>query len=279
MGPWLAWLAKLALSPKFAKWLIEQLGPNALKLFGEWLGRIRNRQIAIDEADQIDGRFSGAIIDGKRHLVVWKDGKPISAYPPIANGDLNEKLRHHTREDLKKRDDLATQRAKRWVQGHVPTLRGDDQLDDSRFRAVLTRIEPLFSELQNSPQHQVGDHPSIPAAPGIYMFSDHGNPIYVGQSRNLRRGLAQHIAANSRENAASFAFKLAKRNARDAGVDISGSRKAIEARRDFAKLFASARKEVAEMTVQFVELEDPIERSLFEIYISLALKTDEFNSF
>jgi hypothetical protein len=280
MGPWLVWLGKLALSPRFVKWLIDQLGPNALKLFGEWLGRIRNRQIAIDEADQIDGHFSGAIIDGERHVVVWRDGEPISAYPPITNGDLKEKLRHHSREDLKRPDDLPTQRAKSWVKGHVPGLGDDeDQLDDSRFRAALKRIEPLLAELRGSPQHRVRDHPSSPAAPGIYMFSDHGKPIYVGQSRNLRRRLAQHTAANSRENAASFAFNLAKRAARDAGMDISGSRKAIEVRPEFAEYFERARKEVAEMAVQFIELADPIERTLFEIYVSLALETDEFNSF
>jgi hypothetical protein len=115
MGPSLLWLAKLAKSPKFVKWLLVQVGPNAVALFGAWVGRVRSRQIAIDEADQIDGRFSAAIIDGKRHLVVWKDGEPISSYPPIASDDLKEKLRHHTREGLKDPDDLPAKRAARWV--------------------------------------------------------------------------------------------------------------------------------------------------------------------
>jgi hypothetical protein len=120
MGPWLVWLARLAKSRKFIKWLFEELGPDALKLFRAWLSRVRNRQTAIDEADQIGGHFSAAIIDGKRHLVVWKDGEPISAYPPITSGDLTEKLRHHTRESLKDPDDLPTKRAVRWVTSHVP---------------------------------------------------------------------------------------------------------------------------------------------------------------
>lgn len=33
------------------------------------------------------------------------------------------------------------------------------------------------------------------------------------------------------------------------------------------------------MTVQFIELADPIERTTFEIYAALALTTSEFNSF
>src|ERR1700737_1046787 len=96
IGPWLAWLARLAASRTFTKWPAAPPGPAALKLFGAWLNRLRNRQIAIDEADQIDGHFSAAIIEGERHLVVWKDGEPVSAYPPIASGDLKDKLRYHT---------------------------------------------------------------------------------------------------------------------------------------------------------------------------------------
>jgi hypothetical protein len=114
------WLARLARSPKFLKWLVGELGPNAGRLFGAWVARLRNRQIAIDEADQIDGHFSAAVIDGKRHLVVWKDGEPVSAYPPVTNGELKDKLRLHTREGLKDPDDLPAKRALRWVATHIP---------------------------------------------------------------------------------------------------------------------------------------------------------------
>jgi hypothetical protein len=115
MGPWLVWLTRLTKSRKFVMWLVAQLGPGALALFGAWLKQLRDRQIAIDEADQIDGHFSTAVIDGERHLVVWKDGEPVSAYPPISTGDLNEKLRHHTREGLKQPDELPARRAARWL--------------------------------------------------------------------------------------------------------------------------------------------------------------------
>jgi hypothetical protein len=115
----LVWLTRLAKSRKFVKWLLAQVGPGALTLFGAWLSRLRHRQIAIDEADQIDGHFSAAIIDGERRLVVWKDGEPISTYPPLASGDLKEKLRHHTREGLKDPDELLTKRAVRWVGNHI----------------------------------------------------------------------------------------------------------------------------------------------------------------
>ncbi len=35
----------------------------------------------------------------------------------------------------------------------------------------------------------------------------------------------------------------------------------------------------AAMGVQFIELADPVERTLFEVYAALALDTSEFNSF
>jgi hypothetical protein len=108
-------LARLTKSRKFVMWLVAQLGPGALALFSAWLGRLRHRQIAIDEADQIDGHFSAAIIDGERHLVVWKDGEPVSAYPPIPSAELREKLRNHTRSGLKAPDELPTRRAARWL--------------------------------------------------------------------------------------------------------------------------------------------------------------------
>jgi hypothetical protein len=50
---------------------------------------------------------------------VWKDGEPITTYPPIISGDLKEKLRHHTREGLRSPDDLPTKRAVRWVGNHI----------------------------------------------------------------------------------------------------------------------------------------------------------------
>ena len=126
MAAWLAWFAKIGLSRKFVKWLVEELGPNATKLFGSWVSRVRHRQIAIDEADQIDGHFSAAIIDGHRHLVVWKNGEPVSTYPPISSGDLKEKLRHHARKDLKDPEDLPTRHVRRWLASHIPGVAGKD---------------------------------------------------------------------------------------------------------------------------------------------------------
>ncbi len=294
MGPWLVWLARLAASRKFVTWLVKELGPGALDLYKRWITQLRHRQVAIDEADQIDGHFSAAIIDGNRHVVVWKNNQPVSAYPPLKHGDLSEKLRHHTRQDLQDPDELPTRRALRWVTSHVPGI-GDHSEPDTkqlvaardskfpsgerRFHAAVKRTEPLLDDLQRAVRHCVSDHPVIPAVPGIYLFHYDGKPIYVGQSRNLRRRLSQHTAMGSRQNEASFAFNLAKRSAGEAGLNVVGSRAAVESDPEFAKHFERARRQVAEMDVQFIALEDPIERTLFEVYAALSLGTEEFNSF
>lgn len=118
MGPWLIWLWRLMRNRRFRAWLLATAGPRALALFVLWLDRLRHRQIAIEEADQIDGLFSGAIIDGQRHVIVWKDGEPVSAYPPVA-GDLAVKLKAHTRRGLTHPDELPTRRARRWMEAQA----------------------------------------------------------------------------------------------------------------------------------------------------------------
>jgi len=119
----------------------------------------------------------------------------------------------------------------------------------------------------------------VPNSPGIYLFSHDGAPVYVGQSRKLRSRLKQHTGATRGRDQASFAFNVAKREADKAGVDIKQFRSVLEADPDFAPHFDAARTSVAAMDVQFIEVPDPIVRTLFEVYAALALDTGEFNSF
>jgi hypothetical protein len=123
MGPWLVWLWRLLRNKRFRAWLLATAGPRALALFLIWLERVRHRQVAIGEADQVDGMFSAAIVDGQRHVIVWKDGQPLSAYPAV-DGDLAAKLRTHARRDLTRPDDLPTRRARRWIAQTVTRVRG-----------------------------------------------------------------------------------------------------------------------------------------------------------
>ena len=147
------------------------------------------------------------------------------------------------------------------------------------FDNAVACMPALLQELLAAPKHRVSEHPAVPNTPGIYLFSNRRKPVYVGQTRKLRTRLRQHTGATNRHNQASFAFNLAKRNAKRAGVDVAMGREPLEAHPEFVPFFDQARADVAGMGVQFIELADPIERTLFEVYAALALNTVEFNSF
>ena len=147
-----------------------------------------------------------------------------------------------------------------------------------RFTSAVGRMEELLVELLAAPVATREEHGPIPTTAGIYLFSDR-RPIYVGQTRNLRQRLRNHTSARSTENQASFAFLIGKAEAGTAGIDLRRARKILEADPDFAQHFEAAKERVAKMNVRWVELQDPIERTLFEMYVALALDTVAFNSF
>lgn len=148
-----------------------------------------------------------------------------------------------------------------------------------RFVVAIGDMARLLSDLEAAPRHKVSEHPAVPNVPGIYLFRDADSPVYVGQSRKLQTRLNQHTGATRGHNQASFAFNLAKREAAKADVDVRRFRSVLEADQRFVPHFAAARASVADMDVQFIEVPDPIVRTLFEIYAALALDTVEFNSF
>jgi GIY-YIG catalytic domain len=147
------------------------------------------------------------------------------------------------------------------------------------FEGVVSEMDALLVKLLAAPATRTADHPKVPKAPGIYLFSKDDKALYVGQTRNLKARLRTHTNPLSRENQASFAFLIAKGEAERAGIDVARTRKILESDETFAEHFRSAKLGVAEMDVRFIELEGPIERTLFEVYASLALDTLLYNSF
>ena len=139
-------------------------------------------------------------------------------------------------------------------------------------------MEQLLAELLAAPVAPRAEHRHIPKVPGVYLFSDK-EPVYVGQTRNLRTRLRNHTGAKAAENQASFAFLIGKVKAEAAGIDLNRTRKTLEADPDFSDHFRKAKERVASMNVRWIELDDPVERTLFEMYAALALNTVAFNSF
>jgi hypothetical protein len=108
-----SWLVKLGTNRQFRKWLVA-IGPLATKAFADFVFHMRNREAGIRQAHEIDGHFSVATFDGRRHVIVWKNGKPFSSFPEV-EGDLEEKLEFYNRELLKRPEDLTRRKAQRWV--------------------------------------------------------------------------------------------------------------------------------------------------------------------
>ena len=146
------------------------------------------------------------------------------------------------------------------------------------FSNAVAGMERLLVELLAAPVAPRAEHRHIPKVPGVYLFSDK-EPVYVGQTRNLKARLRNHTGARATETQASFAFLIGKINAEAAGVDLKRTRKVLESDPDFSDHFRKAKERVANMNVRWIELDDPIERTLFEMYAALALDTVAFNSF
>ena len=147
------------------------------------------------------------------------------------------------------------------------------------FDAAIGQMPRMLDDLSRRPARPVGEQAEIPAAPGVYAFSEGPTPLYVGNTRNLRQRLRQQTAANSRENEAALAWRIALKDAEQRGLAVTGTRKQIEADPVFAEFFSQARDRVRAMDVRFIEVDDPVIRTLFEVYAAQALGTDEFNSF
>jgi hypothetical protein len=147
---------------------------------------------------------------------------------------------------------------------------------------VASQLHALLEDLLDAPKLVRAEHPrgTVPKRPGVYLFSDAaGKPIYVGQSRNIYARLAQHTRESSSHVSASFAFRIAKREAEGLGINIAGFRDELVARDDFNEQFLAAKRAVAKMPVQFVIEEHADLRTVFEVYATYALGTQEYNTF
>jgi len=62
----------------------KRAGPIAQQRYSSWRDRRVDKDRAVKLARQINGRYStDTIIDGEQHFVVWKDGRPIQAFPHV----------------------------------------------------------------------------------------------------------------------------------------------------------------------------------------------------
>ena len=152
----------------------------------------------------------------------------------------------------------------------VPAFQDADKL--------WSEMRPLLARLLTAPRSPYAGG-NVSAAPGIYLFSVGQRYRYVGQTRNLRARLGQHTHPAGTHYSATLAFLMAVERAKEHGLPTKGrTRAALQSDPGFAAHFTDAKKEVASWDVQFIEVDDPLARTIFEVYVHVALATD-LNSF
>jgi hypothetical protein len=147
------------------------------------------------------------------------------------------------------------------------------------FAQATQSIPEIFEKLHASPPLEKWAVASQRNLAGVYVFSENGQPIHVGRTRNLQGRLRAHVS-NS-HNSASFAFKRARR-ALDlaASYKTKGSRAALMQDAAFRQEFDRHRHSIKYCVVRFLEVKDPVLQYLLELYahIEYGLPLDEFDT-
>ena len=151
-----------------------------------------------------------------------------------------------------------------------------------QFERVIEKMPELLDRLQSSPALSRDSLGGIPQR-GVYAFYENDAPIYVGRSNRpnrLRQRLLEHGRRSSLHNSATFAFILATCEARKRKLVFpSMPRTLLQNYPGFRELFQQAKDRVSRMQVRVVEVSDPIEQTVFEVYAALVLGTTRYNDF
>ena len=114
---------------------------------------------------------------------------------------------------------------------------------------------------------------------GIYAFFENDAPQHVGRTKNLQQRLRGHISAN--HFSATFAFKMARgKLGLPATYSKVGARAQLQNDPIFRPEFLWQIERVKAMPVRFVEIADPVQQYLVELYAHLeyGLPLDEFDT-
>lgn len=149
---------------------------------------------------------------------------------------------------------------------------------EDEFKVLIGKLPVLFETLANAPLKPWINLGSLPQN-GIYVFYENGRPIYVGRSNRMKDRIKEHGRPSSTHNSAPFAFNLAKKVAKEKGVDVSRRRSELEKDPIFSGLFLETKKRVSRTSVKVIEVDNPIIQTLLEVYAALSLRTTEYNYF
>ena len=155
---------------------------------------------------------------------------------------------------------------------------------DLDFDGIINMMPGYLQNLQNYPllamdtrqeRRNLGNHLPDSNA-GIYVLYEDDQPLYVGRSNRLKERLLEHGRPSGWSGSATFAFILATEAF--GNVDEGMARQQLLDHPEFRRLFTDAKTRIRGMGVRVVEIQNPIEQTIFEVYAHLELRTP-YNSF
>ena len=142
---------------------------------------------------------------------------------------------------------------------------------------AVDKMPVLLCKLKSDTLRHRDDMGKLPER-GIYVFYEGGKPIYVGRTNRMKRRVREH-GSQSATKAATFAYLVAKRELEVKGVAPEAkpgkpSSRITKADVDkYPGIISAARERVGKMQFRVVEITDPIEQTLFEVYAAVQLRT------
>ncbi len=151
---------------------------------------------------------------------------------------------------------------------------------NNRFANLIESLHPSLTALLAMTPAISATLPRSAPRSGIYLFSEGRKHLYVGRSNRLPDRVRNHGKDTSRQNVASFAFLIARRDTgnHQATYTAAASRDALVADPVFAAAFLEAKRRISRMSVRYVEETDQLRQALLEMYVHVALQTP-FNDF
>lgn len=141
------------------------------------------------------------------------------------------------------------------------------------FKEIVSKFPGWLDMLQKSPSFSRDQLKNVPNR-GIYVFYDEKDqPLYVGRSDRMRTRLLEHSRTSSGHTSATFAFILAKEKLKNPERVVNKSRNDLQSESDFSQIYDEAKINVSKMRVRVIEIINPVEQGLFEIFAALELNT------
>ena len=144
---------------------------------------------------------------------------------------------------------------------------------------VIKKMPRYLKQLEKCPLIKVDTSPEalgekLPANAGVYVFYENCKPKYAGRSDDLKTRIGNHKLPGSRPTEAACAVNIVKKHFEEKYPDSKGSStRELQEYSEFGELFDAAKKRVREMDVRVVEIKDPNEQVIFEVYAHIALNT------